>query len=217
MKIVNYRRPDWENRTAIVIASGPSLTREDCELVRQAREADTVRVVSVSNAYKMCAPWADIYYAADRRYWMTYYQPMLKAGVPQKSIWTACSATAERCGVHKVRSVNKPGLGDQILHTNGNSGAMGVGMAALFGAKRIVMLGMDMQAGPRGLKHFDGDHPLPLVQSMPFGEWIKKFEAIKTDAKSRGIQLLNASRSTALTKIDRVPLEEILNLTKENA
>ena len=208
--VKDYSQPGWAERTAFVVASGPSLTAEDCALLREHRAKDSSRVISVSNAWKLCAPWADAYYAADRRYWMSYFDPMRKAGIPLSRMWTQCSSTVDQCGVRRVRAVNKPGLGDGVLYTNSNSGAMGIGLAVLFGAKRIVLLGMDMQLGPNGLKHFDGNHPAPLVQSMCFEDWRNRLKVLSQDASKRGITILNASRATALTCFKRVGLEETL-------
>lgn len=208
--VKDYTQAGWPERTAFVVASGPSLTAEDCALLREHRAKDSCRVVSVSNAWKLCSPWADAYYAADRRYWMSYFDPMRKANIPLARMWTQCSSTVDACGVRRVRAVNKPGLGDGVLYTNSNSGAMGIGLAVLFGAKRIVLLGMDMQLGPNGKKHFDGNHPAPLVQSMCFEDWRNRLKILSQDASKRGITILNASRATALTCFKRVTLEETL-------
>lgn len=192
-------RPDWKTRPAVVIASGPSLTEADVEVVRQARAADRVRVVSVSNAWKHCASWADAFFAADRRYWRHYFGQMVKAGVPRDRMVTCCTVTAKNEQIRLVRAMNRPGLGTHHqVTTGGNSGWMGLNLAFLFGARRILLLGFDMGAGPAGEKHFDGNHPAPLVQAMPFGEWIKRIERALPDIKKHGLEVVNCSRRTAL-------------------
>jgi len=45
--------------TFVVVASGPSLTREDVEYCR-----DKAKVIVVNDCYRL-APWADICYASD--------------------------------------------------------------------------------------------------------------------------------------------------------
>jgi hypothetical protein len=194
----DHTRKDWPSRTAVVIASGPSLTAEDCELVRQARAADLVRVVSVSNAWKHCAKWADAFFAADRRYWKHYMPEMLRAGVPRECMVTCCTQTYGLDKIALIRASNRPGLGTYELHTGGNSGYMGVNLAYLYGARRILLLGLDCSAGPDGAKHFDGPHPSPLVQAMPFPEWVKRFDKLATDLKAKGATVINCSRRTAL-------------------
>lgn len=189
----------WVARPAVVIASGPSLTAEDCELVRQARAADLVRVVSVSNAWKYTAAWADQFYAADRRYWKAYMAAMVKAGCTKDRMVTRCNVTAAAEKIRRIRAHNKTGIGTYELHTGGNSGFMGLNLAFVYGARRILLLGFDMQDGPKGQKHFDGAHPLPLVQAMPFKDWINKFTLAAPDLAKRGATVINCSRVSALT------------------
>ena len=54
----------WVDETAVCIASGPSLTQADVDYVR-----GKARVIVVNNGY-LLAPWADVLYAADARWWM---------------------------------------------------------------------------------------------------------------------------------------------------
>jgi hypothetical protein len=202
-------RKDWVTRTAVIIASGPSLTAEDCELVCQARAADKARVVSVSNAWKLTAGFADVFYAADRRYWKHYLPQMLKAGVPRERMLTCCNVTASLHQIKRMKAANRKGLGTYELHTGGNSGFMGANLAVLYGATRILLLGFDME-DKDDRKHFDGPHPSPLVQAMPFKEWIKRFEDAVPDFKRKGVEVINCSRRTALGCFPRVALAEAL-------
>lgn len=202
-------RPDWASRTAVVIASGPSLTADDCELVRAARQLDLVRVLAVSNAWKQTAGWADAHFAADRRYWKAYLAKMRAAGIALDRIFSSCNQTA-REGTTFVRATNRPGLGEHELHTGGNSGYMAVNLAYLWGARRILLLGFDMQAGPAGEKHFDGDHPAPLVQAMPFDSWRRAFELMAKDLTKRGATVINCTRRTALACFPCASLDDEL-------
>lgn len=211
----NLKRVDWMVRPAVVIASGPSLTAADCDLVRQAREADLVRVVSCSNAWKHTASWADQFFAADRRYWMHYLAPMLKAGVPRERMVTCCNQTEKAAQIKRVRAANRPSIGTYELHTGGNSGFMSMNLAFLYGARRIILLGLDCQEGPGGAKHFDGAHPKPLVQAMPFKEWIHRFALAAPDLKKHGCEVINCTRSTAITCFPKADLAATLPTRKE--
>lgn len=194
----NPTRKGWPARPAVIIASGPSLTPEDVEVVRQSREADRIRVVSVSNAWKHCASWADAFFAADRRYWKHYLPKMLAAGVPRERLVTCCNVTATAERIELVRAENRPGLGKLNITTGGNSGWMGLNLAYVWGARRIYLLGFDMMPGPDGEKHFDGAHPNPLVQAMPFTEWVKRIENAVPDLKRAGVDVTNCTPRTAL-------------------
>jgi hypothetical protein len=72
--------PEWVGETAAILASGPSLTREQCEAVR-----GKAKVIAVNNQaidtdcdgvrVPAMAPWADVLYAADAKWW----QPLARA------------------------------------------------------------------------------------------------------------------------------------------
>lgn len=200
-------RKDWRARPAVVIAAGPSLTREDVEIVRASREADRIRVVSVSNAWKLCSPWADVYFAGDRRYWIEYMQPMLRAGVPKDRIATCCNVTAKLEQVRYHRAANRPGLGTHELHTGGNSGWMGLNLAFLYGARRIFLLGFDMQLGPADEKHFDGAHPRRCDVPLNFSEWLHRMRKAAPELEQRGCRVINCSRRTAIDCFPRSTVE----------
>jgi len=204
------KRAGWAERPAVVIAPGPSLTADDVSLVMEARRADKVRVVSVSNAWKVTHAFADAFYAADRRYWKQYFGSMVAIGVPVDHMVTCCSQSASTHGIARVRCANRPGLGLKELHSGGNSGYMSINLAFLYGARKIILLGFDNQLGPQGAKHFDGDHPLPLVQAMPFSEWYHRYDAMAKDLITAGAEVVNCSRATSLTCFVRNNLESEL-------
>lgn len=200
-------RKDWKARPAVVVAAGPSLTREDVEIVRASREADRIRVISVSNAWKLCSPWADAYFAGDRRYWIEYLAAMLRFGVPRDRLVTCCNVTAKKEAIQFVRAANQPGLGTFVLHTGGNSGWMGLNLAYLYGARRIYLLGFDMMLGPAAEKHFDGAHTGRCDVALNFAEWIHRIRKAKPDLDRLGCQVMNLSRRTALDCFPRSTVE----------
>ncbi len=212
--VIDYTRPDWAQCPAVVIAPGPSLTQSDVDVVREARAADRVRVVSVSNAWKFTAGWADAYFAADRRYWRAYLGAMLKAGVPRERIATCCNVSAKVDRLTFMRAENRPGLGTYQLATGGNSGWMGINLAFLYGSRRIYVLGLDMQRGPKGESHVDGDHVKTCNVTLNFGEWLHRIEKYAApQLKQHGATVINCSRATALKCWPRSTIDAELLVT----
>lgn len=83
----------------------------------------------------------------------------------------------------------------------GNSGYQAVNLAYLLGARKIVMLGFDMQ-DRGGEHHFHGNHrggTLTNPGNRLYARWIKGFETIHRLLKEEGVELINCSRRTALT------------------
>ena len=185
------KHPDWTGRTAVVIANGPSLTREQIDF---AGESD-VLAMTVNTAYQM-APWAPVFYAGDFLFHKVHNLRMRQHRM--SSIWTTDSTAAEQYGVNRWKGRNDVGLGETMIHLNGNSGAQAINLAYLFGARKIVLLGFTMREID-GKKHFHGDHEKPLVQKQLFGEWVHKMSFVARDAKRLGVDIVNADPLSAMT------------------
>lgn len=182
------KHPDWTGRTAVVIANGPSLTQHQCNVAMLAP------CIAVNTAYVM-APGADVYYAGDFLFHKVHNTRMRKRG---GAIWTCDATAAEHFGINRWKGANDVGLGEKVIHMNGNSGAQAINLAYLFGARKIVLLGFTMREID-GKKHFHGDHEAPLVQKQLFAEWLHKMEFVARDAKRLGVDIVNCDPMSAMT------------------
>jgi hypothetical protein len=210
-----HKQPDalgrWPGSVIVCIASGPSLTIDDVSLVEEWRTApvrEPRRVIVVNTTYK-AAPWADVLYACDAAWWNLHIQDVREsfAGEP----WTLQNFAAKKHRLHEMPSDAKPGLGRKVMHLGGNSGYQAVNMAYLFGARRIILLGYDMQR-TGGRSHWHGDHPKGLRNTSPFASWIARFKVLAKDLREAGVEAVNATRETALLGFERVDLREALRL-----
>jgi len=185
-----------------VIASGPSLTQADCDLVK----SKPVKTLAVSDAYKLIE--ADYHYSCDRVWWELHIahvkagRRFTQYGGDDEREW------AESQGLEPVLSCGLPGLGLDCIHTNGNSGAQAINLAYLLGAKSIYLLGFDMD-WTDGKSHFFGDHPEGLRNRNP-NVLIPKFDQLAKDLEARGVEVINCSRATALYQFRRESLESVL-------
>jgi hypothetical protein len=92
--------------------------------------------------------------------------------------------------------------------TGQNSGYQAINLAVHLGASRIVLLGYDMQPSPEGVDHFFGDHAHGV--RVPFLDLRPYFDSLVEPLKALGVQVLNATRRTALSCFPCVPLSEAL-------
>lgn len=100
-----------------------------------------------------------------------------------------------------------PGVSRAKFSTQLNSGAGAIALAAHLGARRIVLLGYDAQK-TGGAAHWHGDHPQGLGNAGAVGKWPGQFADL---AKSlAGVEIINASRESALRCWPRMTLEEAL-------
>lgn len=196
---------NWQGQTAVVIASGPSLTRADCWDVSQAH----VKTIAVNCSFRM-APWADVVYMGDLAAIRTYTGEARRLCHLTTQFWTSMADPTGHGAWHRIKGTNDVGLGKNLVYFNGNSGFQAVNLATLFGARRIILLGFDMMLGPEGQRHWHPDHPAPLVQWLAFDEWIYKSQKVASDAAAMDVDIVNCSRQTALTAFRRGDLLEEL-------
>lgn len=193
----------WPGETVVCLGGGPSLTPQDVESVRE-----RARVIAINNAYQI-APWADVLYAADSAWWAVH------KGVPS---FTGLKFSLEKRagvwpGVNVLENMGNKGLELQPtgLKTGRNSGYQAINLAVHLGAKRVLLLGYDMERRKGDASHWFGEHPSPLVNTRPetFHDFCKHFQTIVEPLKALGIEVINCSRRTALTVFPWKPLDEV--------
>lgn len=93
------------------------------------------------------------------------------------------------------------------LDTYGNSGAACISMAAQGNAARVILLGFDCQH-TNGNSHWHGDHPLGLGNAGLTDKWLENYSKMAQDFAH--IDIINASRQSAITCFRRASLEDVL-------
>jgi len=199
-------RREWGGR-CFVIASGPSLQKEDVEKTR-----GKGRVIAVSDNYKI-APWADAMYSADEAWWDVHNGASDFSG----RRFTQSEAAAERFGLEYIRVESKsPAEGlstdPSVIYSGGNSGHQAIGLGFLLGCAEFILMGFDM--GGNG--HWFGPHPEGLRQPRNFANWIDRFQAMADDAATLGVTIINCSRDTGLTCFPRMSIEDAIKATARN-
>ena len=182
----------------IIIASGPSLQRQDAEALRDA--GITVAV----NCAIFFAPWAEHLFGADAVWWR-HYGPMIK--------WYKGKRISRS---HKAPSVTM-WRGKTWARTGGNSGHMAIQYAVDMGAKNVALLGFD-QYKTGGKAHFHADHPKEaddgkrtnLANAGGIGAWPRLMARTSLELNQRGIKVVNLSRETKLRCFPRITIKKFL-------
>ena len=189
-------RPNW-----FLIASGPSLTEEDVASL------EGQRVLCINDNYRM-APWADVLYASDPIWW-DWHAERVKAFRGRKI--TQDKESAEKYGLEYIESRDADGLSRDpaYIHKGSNSGIQAINLACHFGARRIVLLGYDMQA-TGGKTHWHGKHPGESSDYGPWHKWLWRYQMVADDAERMGLEIINATRETALRCFPRKPLSSLV-------
>jgi hypothetical protein len=200
----------WPGATVLLMATGPSLCRLDTDAVRSAATAGpapkSLKVIAVGEAWR-AAPYADALYHADRTWWDAYAGAPAFPGLAVTQDANGGLPCADRWGLSVVTSVKAPGISTDpaVVHRGYNSGFQALQLAIHLGAARIVLLGFDMKKGPDGRKSWARNRPPQLVRHSPYELFVRAF----TDAAPQipaGVEVVNASRDTALECFPRVAL-----------
>lgn len=171
-------------KTAVCIASGTSLTKEDVDYCK-----GKAIVYVVNNCYKL-APWADVLYACDEEWW-DYYKPEF---VGEK--WTINDKAANKYSLNLIgHDTSAKFCTSEIIATGNNSGFQAINLAYLHGFKRILLLGYDFCFSGN---HWHGRHPHRLDKTPDMRRWIKHMSDAAPLMKEAGLEVINCSRNSAI-------------------
>ena len=167
------------------IASGHSLTAEDCDTVRG------LPTIAANTSFRR-ALWADAVYAMDCKWWAEYSQEVNETFHGKRYCWS-------KLGV-KFGAIVTDGMPGFVGFRN--SGANAISLAIMLGAKEIILLGYDCQR-TGGLSHWHGDHPGRLSNARSLAEWPAIFKRVADYAQKKEVRVVNCSRETALKCFER--------------
>lgn len=175
----------WAGRTVAILASGPSMSQEIANAVRDAH----LPCIAINTTYQL-APFADMLYAADTEWWEFY------KGVPEfRGLKVCCQHTL--LGIQVIKHTGTHGFEDRpdAIRTGSNSGYQALHIAVHAGAKRVLLFGFDMHGG-----HWHPDHPTPLRKtlSVTYEKFVANFTALAPLLKDRGVEVLNCTPGSLL-------------------
>lgn len=173
------------------IASGPSLTAADCELIRKTG----VKTVAVNNSWEV-APFCNYIYAGDHKWWAEYHDKI--------------TIRAERWACSR-KAANEFCLNYHYAAGPYNSGMRAIQWGIISGFKKIALLGYDCSV-ENGL-HWHGPHPESSLRNpneKKIKKWQAQFSNVVVWAEQNGVDIVNCSRDTKLTCFPRMTLESAI-------
>jgi len=221
----------FDGQTVVVIATGPSITEEQIEIVKLASHFSLIKVMTINNAYQV-APFTDIQIACNDNWWEHYLanDPLLRK--LKADCWTRYKHIAEEHEINYIDSIVKEGLSrdPSMIHINKGSGPMAINFATLYGFKKILLIGHDMKfakdysgrekkigSTPR---HYFGEYPKSM-QHFPQSQnsvdkngviigLIDAYEKMVNDLINMNVDVVNCTPNTALNCFRKSTLESEL-------
>lgn len=179
-------------KTVAIVASGPSATRKDCELLIK----HNIPIIAVNSSWQL-VPECQYIFAGDYSWWDNNH----KLITTKAEKWTSSSVW-----LGKAKLLKQP-----IKHFKEtslrNSGAKAIKLAEHLGYTTILLVGFDCSLDDGNHWHPDHTHTRnPTQQSI--GLWQKDYEQIKINSR-----VINCSRKTTITRFTRKSLESVLEGT----
>jgi hypothetical protein len=189
--------------SVVILGGGPSLTQAQIDFVR-----GKARVIAINNAY-LRAPWADVLYAPDARWWRKHGGRLeLLAFEGQRC---CLDATNHPAGAHRLRyrrDVIWSDRPDEIGRCeHGHAGYQALNMAALAGGDPIILLGYD--AHDSGPANWHNEHPWERARNVS-AKMRRSFEVGRPEIECRGLRVINCSPGSAIDVFPTMTLEEAI-------
>jgi len=195
----------WEGKTVAILGSGPSMSKAVAERIHAA----AIPTIAINTTFRL-APWADMIYAADARWWSVYE----RAVQDFPGLKVTCEADAPFHTIPDLRLLKQTGRtgfdpDPTCVRTGGNSGYQSIHVAVHAGARRILLCGFDM----RGEGHWHGLHPDPLRNAGEeiFTRWFEWYATLFEALEPMDVEVLNCTPRSALPFWPVVDLEEALS------
>ena len=192
------------------------------------------RVLAINDNY-LLAPWCDIHYHCDMKWWdwalSGRHPAQQRFGPPDKMAAffrdlkclrvTLDNSVKAREDVPHVKvlgnaSYQRPKkLGTlssdpRYICTGGNSGFQCLNIAYHLEPKRVLLLGYTMQATNDRDVHWFGQHPVRTSPSIFLKTFVKHFDTAAPLLRRKGIEVINCTPDSALQCFPYVPLERFL-------
>lgn len=183
-------------------------------------------MIAINDNY-LVAPFADVCYFADARWWKWHTEGLAKSW-PWKSFtkeeqiaafrdFDGQKVTIENTGmmiadpeVAMLHNFGQLGLSEQPngIHTGSNSGYQAINLAVLAGAKRILLLGYDMKFD-KGRAHAHNGHPATTSECQ-YLSYAKSFSTMIPFLDRLGVEVVNCTPGSAIQAFKRGTVESLL-------
>jgi len=193
------------------MATGPSLTSEQVEVVRSAN----VRTIAINDlglsSRSPSATWCDIWYAADQSFWLEYWKLALE------------SSALKVCAEHSsARSKDLYDIVDLFMTLNesqpaldyvpgyaihgGHGGFQCIQLAMSLGASRVLMVGYDCRSNGQQTNYF-GQKPKHLHKTSPYKRWVDHYDKL---VLREGATVINCTPDSAIKSYPFYDIRECL-------
>lgn len=231
----------WQGGDVWILGGGASLTKQfniPEKVVEAVREGyspissyseymgalKNKHVIAVNIAF-MIGTWIDMVFFGDNGFFLKYQKQIAAFS----GIRVSCNPLVYKHDWVKYLAKDKnklKGISDnpQLVSWNSNSGAAAINLAVHAGAKRIFLLGFDMDLDENGKQHWHDEYlkggfvvmkkgeKKGKAVNLPFIMHLKCFPVIAQDLKVKGVEVINVNPDSKIKVFKKLTLKEALKL-----
>ncbi len=224
--------PEWTGGTVALIGGGPSVTMDDVVFLHDAHRAGLINCIAINASY-LWAPWADLCYFADAKWWRWHSDGI---DIPKLDLKAAevkqlfAEFNGQKCSIHHGEKIiddlnvhilkNARGHGNhgtgisldsKSIVTGRHSGYQALNIAILAGASKVLLIGFDAKMAEDGQTHFHGGHPVKEGGHV-YKMYKESFSPIERDLIRLNVEVVNCSPDSAINAFRKTPLADELTL-----
>jgi len=200
----------YTHGAAVLIAGGPSLTREQVEACRPLHDEGQLAAFGCNDAYRIC-DYLDVLYAADYLWIHHHFDEVSRSSISK--LYTSREDRNDQFPQWTQVTVDSTGYGfseDRTMLWSGHHGGYQlIQLAYLSGITTMLLIGYD---GTSGGNHWFGPHPTPgmNLQGNYEGKWNECHDVLAQRARSLGVTIINCSPGSRIGAYPRLDLASAL-------
>lgn len=195
--------PIFKDKVIYLIGGGPSLKDFDFSLLKNKVK------IAINKAF-LFVPDADVLYWTDFRFYKWYEKDINNF----KGIKVTNKNKPLRDDVINLKDTGRSGLDldkSSIRHGN-NSGFAAINLAIHFGAKKIILLGYDMESAGTATHWHDGYKKINHNHKIYQKSMVPYFSTLVEPLQELGVQVWNANPKSQLGTFPKCNLIEAINM-----
>ena len=206
----------FDGETAVCVASGPSLSDEHIEYIRKKKSEGKCRIFVCNNNY-LKVPEADVLFFCDKTFWVWHALKKEFQDFKGQKITMSNEIGDPDIGVMRLSFTEGLSFYQDALCTGGNSGYMQINLALLYGCKRVLLLGYEMQ--PKIIRHDNGEelkithwfgsHPQATDPAF-YQSVVPHFSSMVPILEKHGLEVINCSQPSAIECFPKMSIYEAL-------
>lgn len=202
---------EWKGETVFMVGGGPSLRGVSLDCLRGRR------VVAINSSY-LKVPFADLLFFGDARWFLEHREGLDIAAF--KGRIASCSSSVSHPRVLNLnRVVPPPGYAEarDAVASQRTSLQGAMNLVGHLGARKIVLVGIDMGRAPDGVSHHHAPHPWPpRPGNVVWDEQMHMLESIVEPLKRHKIEVVNTSPVSRIPWWPKQSLQDVLAMESDD-